>query len=475
MFFSNPFSFLPAAWQETYPNFYADVQFVLSQGGVGWNWQVFETLYRTSWLAERVVNCIADDMTEKWRVFEHPNPKIVEARTKFEEDNNIAELFNEAIRVARKYGGGCIQPLIRGQVSEEFISRQLDFDSIKKGDLINFHVLTRYDYAPFYGYNRDILVEPKLYGNFEYYTMIRIQTMMQGMQMTREMIQSKDIGALPIVHASWMCKFFGTKVDYYQLAYSGGWSDSVLLPLADKIAAVEQSFHLLFDYLDSFNIDYFKIPNLVGQLQAGKDSYLRKIVDFVKSLRFSKARFVDSNDTMERHQMTSIQNIVPVFDKQVQYIVGATGIPVTKILGSSVGGWSTGDNELTQYYDQIAQKQRELRNQLRFVDEIIERHLFGRYLGIQYKFPSKREMSETERLDNKLKEAQTFTLYTQMRVMTPEIVALNIKDVYTGITDEYISKLDDEFLDYEEGMADIPDDEEEVDKEPKDEEEKDNS
>ena len=132
----------------------------------------------------------------------------------------------------------------------------------------------------------------------------------------------------------------------------------------------------------------------------------------------------------------------------LQFLVGATGIPITRILGTSVAGWSTGDNELTQYYDLIAQKQnKDLRYQLRIIDEIIERSLFGKKMNIGYKFLPKKELSEKEDSDLRRTNAETFQMYVNMRVMTPQIVAQNLKDEYTSMTDEYIETIEDDFFD----------------------------
>jgi phage-related protein (TIGR01555 family) len=471
-------SFLPACWKNLFPNFWMEVEAIANlTAQFGWNWRTFDTMYRSSWVAERVVNCVADDITSKWRTFTHPDPNVVRIRTKFEKDRRIDQLINEAVRVARKYGGGCIQPMLKGQVNEESLALPFDIDSVKKGDLLDFQVLNRFDYAPLGGYSRDINVYNKdveqsqmLFGDYEWYTLIRIQNVADVL--TEKGISS-NLSMLPNIHRSWMIKFFGTKADYYPKLFLQGWSDSVLVPLIGKIAAVEQGFYSMFLYLDAFNIDVFKIPNLVEQIKVGPDALIQKMMKFNESMRATKIRFFDSSDTMERNQMGSLAATVPVFQQLLQYIVGATGVPITKILGSSVGGWSTGDNELTQYYDRIESLQSDLSEQLSVIDGIIERHLFGRQMDIEYTFPSKREVPESERIENQRKKAEMYTMYIQNRVMTPKIVAENIKEEFTGITSEYISGLEDEFLDYEQGMSDIPDDEEE-DKEPKDEKEKDN-
>lgn len=455
----------PENWIEEYPYYANEIQFINSfcTGYSQWNWQLFDTLYRSSWIAERVVTCVADDMTDKWRKFQHPDPEVVRIREEFEDDFYIRETINSVIRQARLYGGSTIQPMIRGQVNEDSLAKPFDPSTVKKGDLLSFQVLTKFDYAPLAGWNRDIELSPLLFGDYDYYTLIRIQRLGEAGPL---FVPSKeDLGTLPKIHRSWMIKFGGTQLFYYTKTLTGGWDDSILVPLINKFAALEDSFHLLYSYLDLFNIDIFKIPNLVGQLQSNQQQLLQSFIQTKKSMQAAKIKFIDANDTLERQQMNSIQNIVPVFDKQAQYIAGASGIPITKILGSSVGGWSTGDNELTQYYDLIGQKQRQLLGaQLKIIDDIVERHLFGRPMGIRYKFLPKQEMSEKEKIEIGRAKAEMFDIYLQHKVLTPKIVAQNIREDFTGVDQEYIDSMSDEFLDYEDEMAKIEEEDEEAEK-----------
>lgn len=433
-----------------YPNYAAFVNFVNGQftGQTQWNWQMFDSLYRTSWVAERCVSVMADDMTEKWRVFEHDDPDVVKKRQDFEDENEISSIIHEAVLSARLYGGSAILPILHSQFNDEHFKEPFDPQSVKKNDLHGFHVLTKYDLTPVAGINRDIFRSPKVFGDYIYYKIIRIQTMIDASvdKVTEEPVNSMN---LPTIHTTRMVKFYGKQLLYYQKFFSGGWGDSILVPILNKIPAIEESFYLMFLYLDLFNIDEIKIPNLSAIIDSSAGAQLfEKYKVFRDKMRSSKLRFMDSNDEMNRNQLTSLQNIVPVFQSQIQFCVGATGIPITRMLGTSVGGWSTGDNELTQYYDLVAQEQQKIKYQLRVIDEIIERSLFGKKMDIKYRFVPKREMTEKERAEINQIKANTFQTYMQHRVMTPQVVAQNIQKDYEGMDANYILSLEEDFLDY---------------------------
>lgn len=469
--------FLASPLFTQYENYNQFANFVNGQfgGAVQWDYQLFDTLYRTSWVAEKVVTIMADDMTDKWRTFHHPDPEVVRIRTEYEENNEIADVFRQAIMQSRLYGGSAIIPIIEGQFEDNKFKLPFDINSVKEGSLNGFQILTRYDFKPSAGINRDIFVNPKLFGDYIYYQIIRIQTMLNTGKvgaMTQEPPTTAD---LPTIHASRMIKFFGKELTYYQKFFSGGWGDSVLVPIIDKIPALEEAFHLIYLYLDSFNVDIFKIPNFAGLIKSeAGDNLIRNFKALRNKLRNSKMKIIDSGDAMERNQLSSIANTTPVFQSLIQFVVGATGVPITRILGTSVGGWSTGDNELTQYYDLVAQNQKRIRQEIKTVDEIIERHLFGKKMNIQYKFPPKREVTEKELAEIKKTQADTYAVYLQSRVMTPKVVAENIKQDYNGIDDAYIATLEEDFLDYESEME-ADGDEEAKEQEIKEEESNNNS
>lgn len=434
-----------------YPQYAKFCNYVEGQfgGQTQWNWQLFDTLYRTSWVAEKSVTIMADDMCEKWRIFEHDDPEVVKIRQAYEEENEVSDTMHQAILASRLYGGSATIPILQKQFSDEYFKQPFLPESVAKGDLHGFQVLTKFDFTPLAGINRDIFQSPKVFGDYIYYKIIRIQTMIDASvsAITEEPVNSMN---LPTIHSTRMIKFYGKELLYYQKFFSGGWGDSILVPILNKIPAIEEAFYLIYLYLDLFNIDEVKIPNLSAIIDgAQQGQFISKWIAFRDRMRAAKLRFMDSNDTMNRNQLSSIQNIIPVFQSLVQFVVGATGIPITRMLGTSVGGWSTGDNELTQYYDLVAQQQKKLAPQLRVVDEIIERSLFGKKMDIKYRWVPKREMTEKERAEVQKMRAETFQVYVQNRVMTPQVVAQNIQKDFEGLDENYILSLDEDFLDYE--------------------------
>lgn len=442
---------LPPSIINQYPSYAAFCNYVNGQfgGTTQWNWQLFDTLYRTSWVAEKCVSILADDITDKWRVFEHDDPDVVKKRQAFEEENEIADTIHQVLMNSRLYGGGFILPILKSQFNDENFKKPFLPQSVKKNDLTGFQVLSKFDVTPLAGINRDIFQSPKVFGDYIYYKIIRIQTMIDASidMVTEEPVNSAN---LPTIHVTRMIKFFGKELLYYQKFFSGGWGDSILVPLIDKIPAIEESFHLIFLYMDLFNVDEVKIQNLSAIINSGAGDQLFGVYKaFRDKMRGAKLRFMDANDEMNRNQLSSIQNIVPVAQSNLQFVTAATGIPLTRFLGTSVGGFATGDNELTQYYDLVTQQQKKITYQLKIMDEIIERSIFGKKMDIKYRFIPKKEPTDKERAETQQIRANTFSVYMQNKVMTPQVVGQNIQKDFEGLDANYILSLQEDFIDYE--------------------------
>src|SRR6202789_834792 len=387
-----------------------------------WSYQLFDSYFRSSWLAEKIVTVVPDDMTDKWRKFVHEDPKLLEKRQEFEEEFDIAATICEVLTNARLYGGGALIPIIDGLYNDKEFIRKFDINKVKKGSLYGFQAMNKYDFAPVSGINRDIFESPELFGDYLRYTIIRIQSAISGDNVPAiPGMTEENYAGMPQIHTSNMIKFFGKELPYYQKFFSGGWGDSVLVTIMNKIPAMEESFYLLYRYLEIFNIDDYKVKNLSAIIQSsGGQELMNKLKHFSEMMRQTKTRIIDADDKLERNQLSSIGSITEIMASLIQFCTGQSGIPLTRILGTSVGGFSTGDNELTQYYDMISMQQRKIRKQLKRIDDIIEMHLFGEIKNIKYEWVPKKELSQQEVALTKKTMADTYTAYVNARVMTPQ-------------------------------------------------------
>ena len=159
-----------------------------------------------------------------------------------------------------------------------------------------------------------------------------------------------------------------------------------------------------------------------------------------------KQLVIDSEDNFTRNELSNISGLSDILMNFLQMCASAGQIPLTKFLGTSVAGFGTGDNEIIEYYDNINSMQTDISPQLRMIDEIMERNLFGENIGIDYSWVPLLQADEVQSTGMELQRMQTDIGYIDAGVLTPQIAAQRLKKEgnYDGITPEFIEELSDE-------------------------------
>lgn len=201
-----------------------------------------ETVYRSDWIARRIIDAYAEDATREWRAWQAEDKKI-EAIERTETKLRIQEKLKLAVVRARLYGGGA---LVLGVDDGLDPSEPLDLTKCKKDCLKFVVVMNRWELA----------AGPRIYNVFsewytrpEYYT---VQTPIFGFgyeQGTTSpgsnaygatspslvkpgeaniQMQAK-YGPAVLIHPSRVIELAGNPLPDWRLApMGGGWGDSVL-------------------------------------------------------------------------------------------------------------------------------------------------------------------------------------------------------------------------------------------------------
>jgi phage-related protein (TIGR01555 family) len=102
------------------------------------NRNVLEQMYRSDWLARRIVDLPAYDATREWRQWSAARQQL-EKIDALEKKLDVKKMVRQALIRARLYGGGAlVLGVDQGQPSEE-----LDLDSVGAGDLQFIVVVNR--------------------------------------------------------------------------------------------------------------------------------------------------------------------------------------------------------------------------------------------------------------------------------------------------------------------------------------------
>jgi len=384
-----------------------------------------DALYRTDWLAGKVVDIIPNDMTREWRTFDSDDlsPEDKQKLEDEEERLNLSHSYAQAHKWARLYGTAFIVLAVDdGKDPKE----PLEIDSIKEGDLKHIKVIDRHRVS------RGTTIESNpLKAEFGMPTEYRLNE------------------TSVVIHASRMLRFDGVSLPYEEFRRNNYWSDSVLDRLYDSITNFNTATNSSTSMIYETNVDIMRVKGLMSYLQSPEgEELLRKRFALVGQMKsFNNMVLLDQEEehTSKNNTFAGLPDLI---DRFTQILSAATDIPATRLLGSSANGLNaTGEGDLKNYYDMIRSLQKNTyRPSLNYFDSIMSRNIGVDPDNMDYEFDSLFQMTDGEQADIDLKNSQRDQVYLDNGIIKPSAVAKDLKDkdTYTNITDEDIKELEEE-------------------------------
>lgn len=376
-----------------------------------------ENAYRGSWLSKKIVNAVADDMTREWRhvVFDDDDGESQFAIEQAEKRFALKGKINESLRWARLYGGAL---LIIGTRDKD-LSKPLNVQAIRKGDLRYLHVMDRWRVSPAGSLCMDL--DSPNFGMPEYY-----------------MLAESSVR----VHHSRVLRFNGQKLPYFAWRSNAMWDDSELQHVLDSLTNCDTATRGIATMLFEANVDVVKAEGLADVL-ARKDgeAILTKRFQIAGMLKsFNRMLLLDGTESYEK-KSNSFANLDKIVQQFMVDVSGAADIPMTRLFGQAAGGLNaTGDNDVRNYYDMVSGKQEtEVRPQLEYLDEVLVRSTLG-FMPDDYRFDfnSLWQVSDTEQATIEKTRADRDVAYLSAGVVTEGVVARDLKErgTYRNLTDE---------------------------------------
>lgn len=385
------------------------------QFGLMNNFAQLDAAYQTNWLARQIVEVPAEDMTREWRTFKCDGAEDI----RIEEDRlGIPMLANEAVAWARLYGGGGIL-MLTGQD----LTKPLDLNKIKRGDLHRALVFDRYDLAPMTLNTWNVLAENYLMP--EFYAIV---------------------GGRQQVHWSHVARFHGARLPRRQRALTQGWGDSELRKCLDDIMDIVASKDGIAELMQEANVDVIKREGLSDELTSGEDGHIiDRYATFSQMKSVVQLALLDGDESYERKTL-ELGGVAPVIETFMTWISGAADIPVTRLFGTSAKGLNaTGEGDLTNYYNSIRSKQlTQLDSGMRQLDEVIVRSALGYWPeDFNYTWNPLRQLSDTEIANAAKTRMETALGYLDSGVIQVSQVQRNLQSSEEyQFTDEDIEKLE---------------------------------
>ena len=305
--------------------------------------ELLTATYRVSWLAKRIIDMPSEDMTRAWYRLSTSLPESeLDALRRLEAKHSVKQEIANAIRWGRLYGGALAVMVIRGE--EDRLEEPLDYDMLLPECFQGLLVLDRAQgISPSLELVSD-LDDPD-FGLPEYYTVE---------------LELGDVKSVRI-HHSRVLRFIGRELPHTEMVRENYWGASELEHIWDELQKRSAASANIAQLIFQANVTTLKMGDFGGNLAGGSDRMREKILQTMQNenrLRTSYGlQVMSAEDSLETHSY-SFGGLSDIYESFMMDMAGAAEIPATKLFGRSPQGFnSTGESDLRNYYDMIAQTQ----------------------------------------------------------------------------------------------------------------------
>jgi phage-related protein (TIGR01555 family) len=335
---------------------------------------------------------------------------------------NLASLIREAAIWGNAYGGAVL--LVAANDGADMAS-PVKGDAIKS--IAGFTVLDAFAILPstYYG---DVYAEH--YGDPETYELQSGDPKAHMGQMSPAQAAAvvKAHGAK--VHESRVIRFRGALTSAWKQQINQGWDLSVLQELYADLVDYNATWRSVAHLVSDASQGVFRMKYLLDMLAAGKEAAIRTRLQAIELGRsVMRSMVIDADGEDFSRIATSFAGLNEVLQAAAQRIAGATGIPLTVLMGVSPAGLNaTGASDIRLFYDTIqAKRETELRPLVERAVWFIMSAKDGPTKGAVPKkwrvtFPALWQESPAEEAQSRQVVAQTDVLYQTMGALTVEDV-----------------------------------------------------
>ena len=406
--------------------------------------QELNDIYRSEGLGQRGIEIFTEDMTKKpFTISGDPENLLAKELKRIKAYAKITE----CIRWALLHGGSIG---VMGIDDGRFLDEPVDENNIKAVTHIKVFDRWRVTFAP-----SDLYSDPNSlkYGEPEWYTIFPISTgaiqkpeeYYQSLQETAEHnrknpsmrnrytygLNSQMVNSFR-VHESRIMRFNGKPIPERDRISNGGWHDSYLQGVYDRLRGLGSSYASLETVIDNFAIDVLRIEGLAGMISRGEESIaISRLHQIDQTKSALNTLLLDIEEEFQRN-FAAVQGLSEVMNTLILGITAAWGIPVTRFMGQSPAGLNaTGASDMQMHYDKIGSMQKAI---VQDPCEVLVRYIMlsktSQFKGTEPKdweieFPSLYEMTDLETATLRKTTAETDVAYITTGVLDPSEVAVS--------------------------------------------------
>lgn len=394
-----------------------------------------EAMYRSSWVVGQVVDVVAEDMTREGITLQgFDDPKHGEVINDALDVLQIWDKLSDTIKWGRLYGGALAVMLIDGQN----VSTPLNVKTIGKDQFKGLMVLDRWMVQPTL---EDLVTEygPD-YGKPKYYDVFQDAAGLCGQR----------------IHYSRVIRIDGVNLPYWQAMTENLWGQSVIERLEDRLTVFDSATMGAGQLVYKAHLRTYKVKSLRDIIATGGRAFegLVKQINHIREWQSNEGlTLMDAEDQFETHSYTfsGLDTLLLQFGQQIS---GATQIPLVRLFGQSPAGLnSTGESDLSNYYDNINQQQeRRLRTPLHKLLEIMSLSVLGKPLPDSFKFDftslwqmdEEQKSNVAEKTTNAILKAEEQGVISRHMALKELRQASSSTGIFSTITDEDIEDADND-------------------------------
>lgn len=306
------------------------------------NWQVLNSLYRSHWVVQKIINTIPQDMMKNGYDFQSDiNPDQIQKISKIIRQTRLHSKILNGLYWGRLYGGAAGIIMIDGE--DDRMDEPLDLDRVMPGAFKGLLIMDRWSgIMPSADLITDI-TDPD-FGMPEYYEV----TLPEGQGVIR-------------LHNSRVCRFSGREMPYLEKLAENYWGTSEMEHVFSELKKRDNVSWNIALLTFMANIRVMKMDGMEQLMAYGGGKQQEALYNTLEGLNMmlnnNGIQILGKDDSYESHQYT-FSGLGEVYDRFMMDVSGACGIPVTKLFGRSPAGMnSTGDADMDNYYDTIEQSQ----------------------------------------------------------------------------------------------------------------------
>ena len=326
--------------------------------------ELLTTVYRENWIAKKIVDAPAEDMTRAWySLSSSVSPSEVAALRRLEARHSVRNEITNAIKWARLYGGSLAVMVIRGE--EDRLDQPLSMDYLTPGCFQGLLVVDRVQGITPSLELEDDLDDPDF-----------------GLPMYYDINAEMGDRTFVRVHHSRILRFIGRELPYMEMQRGSYWGASELEHAWDELQKRSATSANIAQLVFQANITTLKMADFGESLAMGTARQRERVLAAIEEQNRLRTSFglqvLSADDAMENHPYT-FSGLSDVYELFMLDIAGASEIPASRLFGRSPSGLNaTGESDLKMYYEKIGQLQETyLRPALEKLLPVMEISAFG--------------------------------------------------------------------------------------------------